>query len=182
MKMKEMEIEKQEASALPSHLQQIVLEECRKRAKIKPSEVFIYVGFVLGFTVVAALGPLRFAMEFQAYDTVSQPAGLLIRLMWVPFLFFPVLLAYLFFVRPRKLLKKAESEQYTCYLGQLTDTDMVKTRDSKGHTHRRYYLILDGGFRCGCTSAEYDEAVIGAQYMAVFFGKKSPEFCLPILE
>lgn len=177
-----MEIQKQEAETLPYYLRQQVLEECQKRATLNWFLIVIYVIFAGGFAAAGIFMPMKFVSEFSAQYAIGFLPALLIHLIGVPFLIFPVLLTYLFFFKPKRLLKLAEAEQYSCHIGQLTDKKEVHTRDGDGDTYHNYYLILDGVVKCRCDYTEYNKAVIGAQYMAVFFGKKKPEFCLSILE
>lgn len=176
-----MEIEKQEADTLPYYLRQKVVEECKSRAACNPLVIVIYILFGGGFAAVGLFVPMKFATEFSAQYAISFPATLLIWLIGAPFLVVPVLLTYLFFIKPKRLLKLAEAEQYTYHIGKLTETKEVHTRDEDGDVHHNYYLILDGGVKCRCSLTEYNQAVIGAEYMAVFFRKKKPEFCLPVL-
>lgn len=152
---------KADAYTLPEYMRQMVIAECREQTKIDPSSrsVFIVLSAVFigcGITAVIISGGALSAVVLAAF-------------------FFSVffMLTYIIFIKPRKLLKKAEANDYKYYIGTVTDKN-----DIYGEYRNFHQLTIDGTVKCACTDEQYRKAEIGDRYMAVYFGGNDPDLCL----
>lgn len=159
-------INKLEGHSLPDNLKQSVVEECRRLARPAPVRVIICIVFSLAFIYggVSILSLGESPEEQKIYALCA-----------LPFLLVPFFLVYAMFIRPVKVLKMAERDDYEYYIGVLTNK--YYTRSNNGHHH---YLRIDDVIKVSCTTEDYRNAVVGNSYIVLYFRKRKPEVCFRI--
>lgn len=155
---------------LPEDIKRRVVEECRRRAEPKTANIIITVIFSAVF-VYAGLQ----AASLVRSNGETSGAGWLFLIWAVPFLSVPFILISSLFIRPKKILRMAESDDYEYYIGGLTD--MYYTHTDNGH---RYYLVIDNAVKYKCTSEQYRDAELGHRYILLYFHKRRPEVCFKL--
>lgn len=146
-------------------MRQLVIEECRKRANTDPSAVSI-------FAVIAVIfiGAAITAVIISG----GKLSGILLAVFFVSVFF---LIAYIAFIKPRRILKMAETGSFEYYMGTLTEKNRADADETAF-----YQLVIDGAVKYSCTDDQYIKAKIGDRYMAVYFGGDDPELCLKVMQ
>lgn len=166
-----MDIERQSAQSLSDDMRQMVLEECKKKAAPHPFDIAFDLLFLITFGRAATL-LIKYA--------IAMPKYWYIGLLSIIFAAVPAALIYSNIIRPRKRVRMVCEDDYTYYMGELTDKKKVRTTDSDGHTVYHYHLIVDKEVKCSCSHEQYKDAVVGRRYIVVFFNKEKPEFCISL--
>ena len=159
-----MNIEKQSAHTLPDNMHQMVIKECREQVKTSGFAIFVFIITAAAFIAGGAM---------TVYISGWQASAISLMILFTAV---PALVAYFSFVKPRKLLKKAEKGSYEYYIGRLTDKTFLPGDDTT-----YYQLVLDNAVKCSCTEQQYKKAQFGEEYMAIYFGSKAPEMCLEVI-
>lgn len=157
-------IAKQNARMLSENMRREVIAECKKRMKPTGRSIFVFIItsalFVGGAITILVSGGKVSAIVLTAFFVVVS-----------------LLIAYLSFVRPGKLMKMVKEDSYEYYIGKLS-----KKTALPGEEITYYQLTIGDAVQCGCTEEQYKQAQLGEEYMAIYFGKDSPEFCFKIME
>lgn len=146
---------------LTEEIRQTVLEGCRKNLRPRPLNLIVSLLFAVAFI------PLGFMAIKQALTGEDSIFALFIGAI---FLLVPFFIAYPLLFRPWRDLKRAERDDYEFYAGRLTDKTVVKNDEDTDH-----HMTLDGQVKCYCTKRQYKEAVIGEEYVAVYFDHNDEE-------
>lgn len=161
--MPKADIVKQGAQSLPDHLRRMVVQKCREQAKVSGLTIFL---FLITSAIFIGGGIAAVIISGRKLSAI---------MLTVFFAAVSLFVEHLSFVKPHRLLKMAEADRYECCIGRLTDKSSLK-----GDDETYYQLVLNDAVKCGCTKEQYDQAKPGEEYMAVFFGRESPEFFLKL--
>lgn len=159
-----MEVKKLGAHTLSYDLRQLVIEECKKQAKITVGTMLNYVLYA-GLCAVIGGWILSFIREHWYCIFVA-----------LPFLCVPFWLARSFFIYPSEKLKLAEMDDYQYYIGTLTDKWCMPNTEGES-----YYLFIDKDVRFSCERKQFNNVVIGERYILVYFyNNRSPNLLVHI--